>query len=85
MRGLVWTCCVLATLVPGPSQAEARTRRQAALSSRVRQALIGHLDITSDKVTRTIYDQITSPSIIVLPILNIVKHCLHVCLWYSWS
>ena len=56
MRGLVWTC-VLATLVPG--QAAARTRRQAVLSSRTRQALIGHLDITSDKVTRTIYNQIT--------------------------
>ena len=48
---------MLATLVPG--QAAARTRRQAVLSSRARQALIGHLDITSDKVTRTIYSQIT--------------------------
>ena len=56
MRGLVWTC-VLATLVLG--QAAARTRRQAVLSSRARQALIGHLDITSDKVTRAIYNQIT--------------------------
>ena len=60
MWGLVWTC-VLATLVPGPSQAEARTRKQAALSSRVRQALIGHLDITSDKVTSTIYIQMQNP------------------------
>ena len=56
MRGLVWTC-VLATLELG--QAAARTRRQAVLSSRARQALIGHLDITSDKVTRAIYSQIT--------------------------
>ena len=52
---------MLATLVPGPSQAAARTRRQAALSSRVRQALIGHLDITSDKVTSTIYIQMQNP------------------------